>query len=93
MRVRGEFATRFARFFLDAREIYDDEHRSEFSRVADDHRVGDQRRRFQQVFDRRRRDKFSARRLQQLFLAIGDDEVAVFIDSADIAGAAASRRA
>ena len=77
----------FSRGGFDIRKIRNDEHRDEFSRVADDDCVCDVRRGFERVFDRSGRDKLSCGCFQQLLFAIGDDQVAVFVETADIAGA------
>jgi hypothetical protein len=83
---RRKIVADFSRGGFDIRKIRNDEHRDEFSRVAYDDCVRDVGRGFERVFDRRWRDKLSCGRLQQLLFAIGDDQVAVFVEAADIAG-------
>ena len=54
--------------------------------VAEDDRFGDERAPLEDGLDRLRRDLLSAGRHQQILLAIGDRQVAVGVDRADVAG-------
>ena len=54
--------------------------------VAVDHRLGDLRLQRQQALDARRRHHVAARILDEVLLAVGDLDVAVGIDQADVAG-------
>jgi len=74
------------REFHDVFLVDDDERRDILAPVADDHRVRDVRREFQQVFNVLRRDVFPARRDDQVFFAVGDLEIAFLIDFPDVAG-------
>src|SRR6266852_5280719 len=67
--------------------VGDEEGDDEFASVAHDHGVQDVGTGLERVFDGLRGDKFARRGLQQIFLAIGDEEIVVFIHVADIAGA------
>src|SRR6516225_12338734 len=54
--------------------------------VAEHHRLGDFRLERQIAFDARRRDRLAAGILDEIAFAVGDPDVAVFVDEADIAG-------
>ena len=75
-----------ARAGFDGGEIRHDESGDEAALVADQRGVLNVGAGLQGVFNRRGRDELAAGGLQQLFLAIGDDQVAVFIEIADVAG-------
>src|SRR5262249_27294001 len=64
----------------------DDQRRGEFSGVADDYGLLDHRDRADQVLDRLRRDVFAQAGLDQVFLAVGNADVAVGVDRPDVAG-------
>src|SRR5262249_20965565 len=71
---------------LDIGEIRNDERGDEAAPVADDRGVQDEGAGLQDVFDRRRSDQLSARGLEQVLFAVGDDQVAGLIEAADVAG-------
>ncbi len=54
--------------------------------VAEYHRLGDIRLERQIAFDARRRDRLAAGILDEVALAVGDPDIAVIIEEADIAG-------
>src|SRR5437868_8472331 len=62
--------------------IGDDERDNEFAFVANDHGIHDVRAGIECIFNGLRGDKFSRRRLDQVFLAIGDEEIVVFVQVA-----------
>src|ERR1700735_1741482 len=86
LRGRSKILVLPSSFTLDSRKIGNDQHRNEFALVADYDRVGYERRLLQQIFDRRRRHELSGCSLQQFFFAIGDNQVSVLIQTADISG-------
>src|SRR5713101_57868 len=67
--------------------IGDDKSHNEFAFVAKDHGVQDVGASLERVFDGLRGDEFSRRRLDQVFLAVGDEEIVVFVHVTDVAGA------
>src|SRR6202158_2888553 len=67
--------------------IGDDQRDNKFAFVAHDHGIQDVGAGLESVFDGLRRDKFSCRRLDQVFLAVGDEEIVVFVHASIIAGA------
>src|SRR5260370_28931532 len=67
--------------------VGDDERNDEFSFVTQDHGVQDVGAGFQGVFDGLRSDEFARRCLDQVFLAVGDEEIVVLVHVADVAGA------
>src|SRR5229473_8029354 len=67
--------------------VGDDERDDEFAFVTQDHGVQDVGAGFQGVFDGLRSDEFARRRLDQVFLAVGDEEIVVLVHVADVAGA------
>src|SRR5437588_2432462 len=67
--------------------IGDDERDNEFAFVAHDHGIHDVRAGLECIFNGLRGDKFSRRSLDQVFLAIGDEEIVVFVQVADVTGA------
>ena len=75
-----------ARPLFQQRKIRRYDHRGKFAPVAEDGRDSDQRIELQRILDRLRRDEFSARSLDQIFLAIGDREISVGVDVANVAG-------
>src|SRR5229473_1009949 len=66
--------------------IGDDERGDKFAPIADDHGIQNVGARLQSVFDGLRSDEFSRRRFDQVFLAVGDEEIVVFVEIADVAG-------
>src|SRR5258708_7524340 len=67
--------------------IGDDERNDEFSFVTQDHGVQDVGAGFERVFDGLRSDEFARRCLDQVFLAVGDEEIVVLVHVANVAGA------
>ena len=67
-------------------EVRGDQNGGEFALVAEDGGDSDQRIQLQRILDRLRRDEFSAGGLDQVFLAIGDGEISIGVDVADVAG-------
>src|SRR5712672_3411788 len=66
--------------------IRDDEGDHESTLVADYHRVGYIWAGFEGVFNGLRRDEFASSGLDEIFLAVGDEEVVVGVQVADVAG-------
>src|SRR5712664_2764114 len=67
--------------------IGDDERNDEFSFVTQDHGVQDVGTGLERVFDGLRSDEFARRCLDQVFLAVGDEEIIVLVQVADVSGA------
>ena len=90
--MRGQFAVRrkfhaiFREFGGDGDGIRNDQGHYEFALIADHHGVKNVGAGFQRVFDRLRSDEFSGGRLEQIFLAVGDEEIVVFVEVADVSG-------
>src|SRR6266404_2997390 len=63
-----------------------DERNDEPALIADDHGVQDVGASLERVFNRLRRDELPSRGLDQIFFAVGDEEIVVGIEIADIAG-------
>src|SRR6267143_1625319 len=85
--VGGELDSLVGGFGGNGGGIGDDERDDEFAFVAHDHGVQDIGASLQSILDGLRGDEFSRRRLDQVFLAIGDEEIVVFVQVADVAGA------
>src|SRR6266849_10916714 len=85
--VGGEFDALISAFGGDGHGVEDNERDDEFAFVAQDHGVQDVGAGLERVFDGLGGDKFARRRLDQVFLAVGDEEIVVLIHVADIAGA------
>src|SRR5712664_192938 len=85
--VRGEFDSLVGGLGGHGGGIGDDERNDEFSFVTQDHGVQDVGAGFQGVFDGLRSDEFARRCLDQVFLAVGDEEIVVLVHVADVAGA------
>jgi hypothetical protein len=65
-----------------------DQERDEVARLADDQRLaGERAERLELALDVGRRDVLAARRLDQVLLAVGDAQVALVVQLADVAGA------
>src|SRR6266849_9865639 len=64
-----------------------DERDDEFPFVTHDHGVQDVGTGLERIFDGLRRDKFPSRGFQEIFLAVGDEEIVVLVHVADVAGA------
>ena len=62
------------------------ENGGKFAAVTEDSRDSNQRIELERILDRLRRNKFSARSLDQIFLAVGDREISIGINVADVAG-------
>src|ERR1039458_4687747 len=92
LRVGDEFGARresyvvFAGPVFQQREVRRDDDKSKLAFVANDGRVSDQGVEFQRVFNGLRSDELSARSFYEFFLAIGDGEISIGIDVADVAG-------
>src|ERR1700674_1094326 len=85
--VGGELDSLVGGFGGNGGGIGNDERDDEFAFVAHDHGVQDVRTGFESVFHGLRCNKFTRRRLDQVFLAIGDEEIAIFVHVSDVAGA------
>src|SRR6267378_1782112 len=66
--------------------IGDDERGNKFAPITDDHGIQNVGARLQSVFDGLRSDEFSRRRFDQVFFAVGDEEIVVLVEIADVAG-------
>src|SRR6266704_1572626 len=84
--VRSEFDSLVGGFGGDRGGIRDDEGNDEFALVADDHGVEDVGASFERVFHGLRGDKLAGCGLQQIFFAVGDEEIVVLVQVADVAG-------
>ena len=62
------------------------QHGDELMPVADERGLGHHQVVCQLVFNRMRSNQLPARGLQQLFLAVGDEQKAIGVDMADVAG-------
>src|SRR5262245_66584380 len=67
--------------------LRNDQRGGEFAPVADDYHLVDVLAAFDGVLDRLRRDVFAPAGLNQILLAVGDEEVAVGVQVADVARA------
>src|SRR5229473_6370481 len=67
--------------------IGNEERHDEFVPVAHDHSIKDVRTGLERIFDGLRGDEFACRGFQQVFLAVGDEEIIVLVHVADIARA------
>src|SRR5260370_38034421 len=83
--VGGKFDSLVGGFGGNGGGIGDDEGNDEFAFVADDHGVEDVGAGLERVFHGLRGDKFTCRSLQQIFLAVGDEEIVVLVQVADVA--------
>src|SRR5580698_6369550 len=84
--IRSESDSLLGGFGFDGDGIGNYQRDDEFTLIADDHGVENVRARFERVFDRLRRDEFPTSSFDQVFLAIGDEEIVVGIKVADVAG-------
>jgi len=84
--IGGEFQAVFREFGRDGDGVGDDEGHHEFALIADDHGVEDVGTGFQRVFDGLRGDEFSSGGFEKIFLAVGDEEVVIFVEVADVSG-------
>src|SRR5712672_4520306 len=66
--------------------IRDDERDHESTLIADYHRVGYVWAGFEGIFDGLRRYEFASRGLNEIFLAVGDEEIVVGVQVPDVAG-------
>src|SRR6266481_834892 len=85
--VGGKFDSLVGGSGSDRSGIRDDQRDDEFAFVAQDHGVQDVGAGLESVFDGLRRDEFAGRRLDQVLLAVGDEEIVVLVQVADVAGA------
>ena len=85
--ARSEREAQFRCPALNHGEIGHDEGDHEFAPVAEDGGVEDERARLERILDGLRRDVFSARGFQQILFPVGDVQVAVRVEVADVAGA------
>ncbi len=85
--VGGKFDSLVGGSGSDRSGIRDDQRDDEFAFVAQDHGVQDVWASLESVFDGLRGHEFARRRLDQIFLAIGDEEIVVLVQVADVAGA------
>jgi len=84
--VGGEFQGVFGELGGNGDGVGNDDGNDEFALIADDHGVEDVRTRFESVFDGLRSDEFAGGSFEEIFFAIGDEEVVVFVEIADVAG-------
>src|SRR5713226_5264386 len=85
--VGGELDSLVGGFGRNGGGIGDEERDNEFAPVAHDHGVQDVGAGLEGVFDGLRRDEFACRGLQQIFFAVGDEQIVVLVHVADVAGA------
>ena len=91
-RMRGHFCvggrgeTFFRKFGGESGGINDKESDYKFALVADDHGVEYEGTGLENIFDGLRRDKFAGGSFEQIFFAIGDEEIVIFVEIADVAG-------
>src|SRR6266850_2398961 len=85
--IVGELDSLLGELGGDGHGIRNDEGHDEFAFIADDHGVKNIRTGFESVFDGLRSDEFARGGFQQVFLAIGDVEIVVLVQVADVAGA------
>src|SRR5260370_6590630 len=67
--------------------IGDKERHDEFVPVAHDHSIKDVRTGLERIFDGLRSNEFACGGFEQIFLAVGDEEIVVLVHVADVAGA------
>src|SRR5438552_1428487 len=85
--VGGELNSLVGGFGGDRGGIGDDEGNDKFAPIADDHGVEDVGAGLEGVLDGLRSDEFSSGGFQQIFFAVGNEEIVVLVHVADIAGA------
>src|SRR5713101_6305517 len=85
--VGGELDSLVGGFGGNGGGVGDEERDNEFAFVAHDHSVQDVGAGLERVFDGLRRDEFACRGLQQIFFAVRDEEIVVFVHVTNIAGA------
>lgn len=68
------------------RVIGNDQGDNELAAIPDDHGIQNVRAGLERIFDGLRRDKFSGGGFEQVLFAIGDEEVVVLVEIADVAG-------
>src|ERR1700731_2148271 len=86
LRAGGEGDLMIARPVFEQREIWSDEHGRELALIAHNDGLRDQGIVLQGILDRLGRDKFAARGLDEVLLAVGNGKEAVGIKVADVAG-------
>src|ERR1700722_8755422 len=84
--VGGKFQPVFGELGGDRGVIGNDDGDYEFALIADDHGVEDVRAGFQSVFDGLRSHEFAGGGFQEIFFAVGDEEIVVFVEIADVTG-------
>src|SRR5258707_11216856 len=67
--------------------IGNEERHDEFVPVAHDHSIKDVRTGLERIFDGLRGNEFACGGFEQIFLAVGDEEIVVLVHVADVAGA------
>src|SRR5260370_27669852 len=87
LRVGGELDSLVGSFGGNRGGVGDDERDDEFAFVAQDHSVQDVGAGLERVFDGLRRDEFARRSFEQIFFAVGDEEIVVLVHIANVAGA------
>src|SRR5437899_5993503 len=85
--VGGELDSLVGGFGGNRGGIGNEERHDEFAPVAHEHGVEDVGTGPERVFDGLWSDEFSSRGLQQIFFAVGDEEIVVLVHVADVAGA------
>src|SRR5215470_6230452 len=82
--VRRELEVLLGGLGSDGHRIRNDQSHDESAAVAHNHCVQDVGAGFQCVFDGLRRDEFAGSSLDQIFLAVGDEQVVVFVEVANV---------
>src|SRR5271155_1794414 len=85
--MRRQSVSRLAGLFSDRVEIRNEKYTNKFAPVADHDGIGNILAAFQAILDGLRRHKFPRRGLEQLLLAVGDDQIPLLIEVPDIASA------
>jgi len=84
--VGEKFQAVFGEFGGDGHGIRNDEGDNEFALIADDHGVEDVGTGFQRVFDGLGSYEFPRGGFEEIFFAVGDEEVVVLVEVANVAG-------
>src|SRR5947207_1269836 len=85
--VGGELDPLVCGFGGDRGGIGNDKRDDKLASVADDHGIEDVGAGLERVFDGLRSNEFSSGGFQQIFFAVGNEEIVVFVHVADVAGA------
>src|SRR6266481_8345297 len=85
--VGGKFDSLISSLSSNRGRVGDDERDDEFAPIAQDHGIENVGAGLESVFDGLRGDEFAGGGFQQVFFSVGDEEIAVFVHVADVAGA------